>query len=245
MFGGLCIPKFKKAFGIFELCHKELTKSIRQKIILLHFGIIRNMELSEKAILNLRRLWMSPLEHDINLAMSLSGNALLLHEHLMPEVTLALEFHPKPLVRAEIKGFLKKWVYGVSLKEEQMKVMFFKPPHSVYHYKKFLLGKEVLESYFLDTPHLYEHLKSTAEHCSYAWGMREKLEAGLYLWERIAEKEPESGDVYFFIARCHHYIFKLDYSYGATRAIKAYRKAGRMKTTMRRIIKTELESLLG
>lgn len=202
------------------------------------------MPLSEDAIKNLKRLWVSPQPQHVKLAITMSNDALLIHEHLMPECIIAKEFHPDLTTRLDIEDFLNKMVYSIELRHWREKVKFFQPPHQVFLYKKYTEEIDLFEEHFLTQPHLYEKYKDTAIHCSYSWGRIDKLTVGLELLERMLEKEPNNGDYLFFIGRCHHYIFMRDHDYGSTKAIKAYRKAMRNKTTFRGQIKKELESLL-
>ncbi len=202
------------------------------------------MDLSLAAIQNLKRLWVSPQAQHIQLAITLSNDALLIHEHLMAECIIAKEFHPHLTTRLDIEDFLNKMVYGIELRNWREKIKFFEAPHQVFHYKKYEKNIDLFEHYFLNIPHLYEKYKETAIHCSYSWGREDKLKIGLNLLENILEKEPDNGDVYFFIARCHHYIYLTNHEYGSTLAIKAYRKAMRNKTSYRGQIKKELEVLL-
>jgi hypothetical protein len=202
------------------------------------------MSLSDAAIQNLKRLWVSPQPNHVKLAITMSNDALLIHEHLMPECILAKEFHPDLTTRLDIEDFLNKMVYSIELRAWREKVKFFQPPHQVFLYKKYVKERELFESHLLQQPHLYEKYKETAIHCSYSWGREDKLKVGLQLFEKILEKEPEEGDNYFFLGRCHHYIYMVNHDYGATKAIKAYRKAMRNKTSYRGQIKKELESLI-
>ncbi len=202
------------------------------------------MEYSEEAIQNLRRLWVSADAQQVKLAIAMSKDAMLIHEHLMPECTLAKEFHPNLTTRLDIEDFLNQMVYGIELRNWRERVKFFQPPHQVFLYNKYKDDFYLFEPYFLSQPHLYDILKETAIHCSYSWGMEEKLKVGLELWDVIIEKEPEIGDHYFFLGRCHHYIYSLDHEYDSKLAIKAYRKAMRMKTSYRGQIKKELELLV-
>ncbi len=201
------------------------------------------MNLSTQAIENLRRLWVSPQAPQVRLAITMSNDAMLLHDYLMPECILAKEFHPDLTTRLDIEDFLNKMVYGIELRTWRERVKFFQAPHQVFLYKKYVKDFYLFEDYFLNQPHLYHHFKETAIHCSYAWNNTDKLKVGLELWDRILEKEPEDGDHYFFLARCHHYLYQREENYNSSLAIKAYRKALRKKTTYRKQIKMELESL--
>ncbi len=201
------------------------------------------MEFSDDAIRNLRRLWVSPQIKDLKLAMMMSKDALMLHDYLMPECVLALEFHLDLTTRLDIEDFLKKLVYGIELKEWREKIEFFHPPHQAFLFRKYENSIELFEPYFLSQSHLFEKYKEAAIHCSYSWGMEDKLKIGLHLFGKILEQEPHVGDHYFFIGRCHQYIYELNHDYGSTLAIKAYRKALRIKTQYRRQIKMELETL--
>ncbi len=201
------------------------------------------MNLSEEAINNLRRLWVSPNAQQVRLAITMSQNAMLIHEHLMPECILAKEFHPDLTTRLDIEDFLNQFVYGLELREWRERIKFFQAPHGVYHYKKYKASEDIFENYFLEKEHLYEKYKEAAIHCSYSWGRGDKLRIGVELLKKMIEKEPDIGDYYFFIGRCYHYIYMMDHEYGSTLAIKAYRKALRNKTSYRGQIKKELESL--
>lgn len=202
------------------------------------------MPLSEAAIQNLKRLWVSAQPSHVKLAITMSNDALLIHEELLPECIIAKEFHPDLTTRLDIEDFLNKMVYSIELRNWREKIKFFQPPHQVFLYPNYKSNINLFEHHFLNQPHLYEKYKETAIHCSYSWGREDKLKIGLELFQRILEKEPDVGDNYFFIARCHHYIYAVNHDYGAKLAIKAYRKALRNKTTFRGQIKKELDSLL-
>lgn len=202
------------------------------------------MSLSEEAIQNLKRLWVSPQPNHVKLAITMSNNAMLIYEDLMPECILAKEFHPDLTTRLDIEDFLNKMVYSIELRNWREMVKFFLPPHQIFLYEGYKDNKHLFEHHFLNQPHLYEKYKETAIHCSYSWGRIDKLTVGLELFEKILEKESESGDIYFFMGRCHHYIYMRDHDYGSTLAIRAYRKALRNKTTFSAQIKKELESLV-
>ncbi len=202
------------------------------------------MNLSAEAIQNLRRLWVSPQAQHIKLAITMSNDALLLHEHLMPECILAKEFHPDLTSRLDIEDFLNKMVYSIELRNWRDRVKFFQAPHQVYLYRRHEKDLDLFEHYFLSQPHLFERYKETAIHCSYTWNQSDKLKVGLLLFDNIIEKEPEDGDNYFFMGRCHQFLHALDReNYSSIYAIKAFRKALRKKTTYRKQIKKELESL--
>lgn len=204
------------------------------------------MPLSPEAIANLRRLWVSPQPQHIQLAIVMSGSdADTLRKELLPECVIAKEFHPSITARLDTEDFLHKHFYGLEIKEWRDRVKFFHPPHQVYHYRRYEEFKVRVEHHFLDLPHLFEKYKEAAVHCSYSWGRTDKLQVGLALFERIMEKEPDVGDHYFFLGRCHRYLYDADPDYGSKRAVKAYRKAIRLKTSFRGQILAELKGLTG
>lgn len=201
------------------------------------------MQLSENAINNLRRLWVSPQPKHVKLAITMSNNAMLIHELLLPECILAKEFHPDLTTRLDIEDFLNKMVYGIELRNWREKIKFFQPPHQDFLYPKYKEDQDLFETYFLHQPHLFEKYKETAIHCSYHWGREKKLRIGIELFEKIIEKEPLVGDNYFFYARCHHYLYMTEMEDSPTPALKAYRKAIRLKTGYRGQALKEIESL--